>query len=546
MSNTLAWIALGMAASLSTASAIATPSEDQQRNIITVAQGKLAGHTDSHGIRSFKGIPYAEPPVGPRRWTAPVAAGSWSGVRDATAFGASCLAPPWPPDSIYADHPPKFSEDCLSLNVWAAPAAKHAPVMVFIYGGSLIRGSSWEPTYDGTHFAEHGVVFVSINYRLGPLGWLALPQLSAESPHGVSGNYGLLDQIEALKWVQRNIGAFGGDPGNVTIMGESAGGLSVAYLMASPLARGLFHKAIGESLNIQSAPELKQANHGLPSAEQIGTAFEKSVGAADLAALRAMEGNTLTLAGARSGGTVDGWVLPRQVVDIFDRQEEALVPVLMGFNQGEIQTLMRYLPPLPDSGAAYTAEIDKRYGDLAPQFLRLYPATDVKESMMAALRDALCAWSAERIVRDIAAAGLPSYLFLFDHDYPAARARQLHAFHASELPFVFGYVGKGAPLPGNWPVPESARDKSLSDAMLSYWTSFARSGVPTAPHSPGWPRFEPHQAYMHFAATPAAATNLMPGMFDLHEEVMQRERRAGNLPWSGNVGVAAPTLPGGR
>src|SRR5262249_23730573 len=143
-------------------------------------------------------------------------------VRDATTFGASCLAPPWPADSVYADYPPKFSEDCLFLNVWAPPHAKHAAVIVFIHGGSLTRGGSWEPTYDATHFAEQGVVFVSINYRLGPLGWLALPELSAESPHGVSGNYGLLDQIEALQWVQKNIGAFGGDPHNVTIMGESA------------------------------------------------------------------------------------------------------------------------------------------------------------------------------------------------------------------------------------------------------------------------------------------------------------------------------------
>jgi len=163
MSKRLVWIALGIAASLSTANTIATSPADQQQTIIAVAQGKLAGRIDAHGIRSFKGIPYAEPPVGPQRWKAPVAAGPWPGVRDAAAFGASCLAPPWPPDSIYADHPPHFSEDCLSLNVWAPSAAKHAAVIVFIYGGSLIRGSSWEPTYDGTHFAEHGVVFVSIN-----------------------------------------------------------------------------------------------------------------------------------------------------------------------------------------------------------------------------------------------------------------------------------------------------------------------------------------------------------------------------------------------
>ena len=548
MSKALARIALGIAASFTTVSAIAISAPGQQPTIIAITQGKLAGATDAHGIRSFKGISYAEPPIGPQRWKAPVPAGSWSGVRDATSFGASCLAPPWPADSVYADHPPRFSEDCLSLNVWAQSSARHAPVIVFIYGGSLIRGSSWEPTYDGTHFAEHGVVFVSINYRLGPLGWLALPELSAESPHGVSGNYGLLDQIEALQWVHKNIAAFGGDPGNVTIMGESAGGLSVVCLMASPLARGLFHKAIGESLNIQAAPELKQTNHGQPSAEQIGTDFAKAVGASNLAELRAMDGNALTLAaakgGARSGGTIDGRVLPRQLVDTFDRREEALVPVLMGFNQGEIQTLMRYLPSLPSSPEVYTAEINKRYGDLAAEFLRLYPSSDVKESMMAALRDALCAWSAERIVRSIAAEGMPSYLYLFDHDYPAARARQLHAFHASELPYIFGYVGEGAPLPENWPVPDGPREKILSDAMLAYWTSFARAGMPKAPEWPDWPRFAQHAGYMHFAETPQAATNLMPGMFKLHEEVMERERRAGNLPWTANVGVAAPILPG--
>src|SRR3569833_1169095 len=543
----LAWIALRTATALSAASAMTTSPPGQQPTVIAITQGKLAGATDAHGIRSFKGIPYAKPPVGPQRWKAPVAAGSWSGVRDATSFGASCLAPPWPADSVYADHPPRFSEDCLSVNVWAHSSARHAPVIVFIYGGALIRGSSWEPTYDGTHFAEHGVVFVSINYRLGPLGWLALPELSAESPHAVSGNYGLLDQIEALHWVRENIAAFGGDAGNVTIMGESAGGLRVAYLMASPLARGLFHKAIGESLNIQAAPELKQANHGLPAAEQIGTDFAKAVGASNLAELRAMDGDTLTLAaaraGARSGGTIDGWVLPRQLVDTFDRKEEALVPVLMGFNQGEIQTLMRYLPSLPSSAKLYTAEINARYGNLAPEFLRLYPSSDVKESMMAALRDALCAWSAERIVRNIAAACMPTYLYLFDHGYPAARARQLHAFHASELPYIFGYVGEGAPLPENWPVPDGPREKSLSDAMLAYRTSFARTGMPKAPNWPDWPRFAQHAGYMHFAETPQAATNLMPGMCELHEEVMERERRAGNLAWGANVGVAAPTLP---
>ena len=250
---------------------------------VSIQQGTLAGSRDARGIRSFKGIPYATPPVGEMRWKAPVAAGPWTGVRDATDFGASCVQPPWPSTSVYAVYPPAFSEDCLFLNVWTPEHAQNAPVMLYIHGGSLLLGGSWEPYYEGSHFAERGIVFVTINYRLGPLGWLALPELSAESPQGVSGNYGLLDQIEALKWVRANIAAFGGDPANVTIMGESAGGLSVAYLLASPLARGLFHKAIGQSLGIYSVPELKRAAHGMSSAEELGTAIMQALGANGLA-----------------------------------------------------------------------------------------------------------------------------------------------------------------------------------------------------------------------------------------------------------------------
>ncbi len=519
----------------------------QNQTILTESQGKLAGAVDAHGVRSFKGIPYAEPPVGDKRWTAPVAAGPWKGVRDAREFGASCVQPPYPADSIYADDVLKQSEDCLSLNVWTPPHAHKAPVIVWIFGGGLVRGRTSEPIYNGTHFAEHGVVFVSINYRLGALGWLALPELSAESPRGVSGNYGLLDQIEALKWVQKNIAIFGGDPGDVTIMGESSGGLNVADLMASPPARGLFQKAIAESLGIQSAAELKQPNHGLPSAETNGTAFEKALGAADLKALRAIDAKTVAEhAGFRGGPNVDGWVLPHQVVDTFDRKEEALIPVLMGFNRNEIYPgLIGFLPRnLPDSSAVYESEIQKRYGDLAPEFLRLYPAGDIKSSMMAAIRDAVFGWSAERIVRDEANAGQPSYLYFFDHAYPAAQARGFRAFHGSELPYVFGDVGKDAVLPANWPAPDDFKEQAFSSAMISYWTSFARTGVPKAPGQPDWPAYAPNKTFMDFAETPEPSTNLMPGMFELNEEVMQRERRAGDQPWLGNVGVAAPVLSG--
>ena len=518
---------------------------DSHQAVITMSQGGLAGQVNAHGVRSFKGIPYAEPPVGDKRWTAPVAARPWKGVRDAHDFGASCFETSYSPQSLFNVHPPQLSEDCLFLNVWTPPHAKKAPVIMWIHGGSFVRGGSWEPQYEGTHFAEHGVVFVTINYRLGSLGWFALPELSAESPHGVSGNYGLLDQIEALRWVKKNIAAFGGDPSNVTIMGESAGGVCMALLMVSPQARGLFQKVIAESLGIQSAPELKQRNHGLPSAEENGTAFEKALGAADLKALRAIDAMTvIEHSGFRGGPTVDGWAVPRQIVDTFDRKEAARVPVLMGFNRNEIYpVLMAFFPQnLPDSSAVYEAEIHKRYGDLAPEFLRLYPSIDIKGSTLAASRDAIFGWSAERIVRDEAKAGMPSYFYFFDHGYPAAEALGYHAFHGSELSYVFGHVGKDAVLPPNWPLPEGPKETALSEAMMAYWTSFARTGVPKAEGQPDWPAFSRNKSYMHFAENPEVSTDLMPGMFTLNEEVMQRERRAGDQPWLGNVGVAAPML----
>jgi para-nitrobenzyl esterase len=296
-----------------------------------------------------------------------------------------------------------------------------------------------------------------------------------------------------------------------------------------------------------SEPELKQPNHGLPSAEQIGNSFKEAVHATDLKELRAMDAMTLTLTaektGFRSTGNIDGWALPQQLVDIFDHKQEALVPVIAGYNAGEIQTLLALLPPLPSSGEVYETEIRKRYGDLAPEFLRLYPSSDVKASMMAAVRDSIFGWGAERLVRNEAAAGMPSYLYFFDHDYPAARARQLHAFHASELPYVFGHVGRDAPLNDNWPRPEGPAEQTLSDAMMAYWTSFARTGVPKAPGQPSWSTFAPNEGYMNFAQKVDASTDLMPGMYTLNEEVMERRRRAGDQAWIGNVGVVAPVLP---
>ncbi len=514
--------------------------------IVAVSGGALAGHRED-GLNIFKGIPYAVPPVGERRFTAPEPAKSWGGIHPAVSFGPSCVQPPLPATSLYADEPKVMDEDCLTLNVWAPVTAEKAPVMVWIYGGALQRGSSAAPMYDGAAFAKRGIVFVSINYRLGVFGWLAHPELSAESLHGASGNYGLLDQIEALKWVRANIAAFGGDAGNVTIMGESAGALSVSYLLTSPLANGLFDKAIAESPNIRAVPKLKEAGYGLPSAEQFGLTLANKVGAADISALRAMDAVELAHASMKARfwaqGTIDGWSLPRQVVEVFDAGAQAPVPLLAGFNSGEVRSQAMFLPPVPESAEAYEAEISKRYGDLALAFLKVYPATDMRESMLATLRDAIYGWASERMVKGQSDAGLPSYLYIFDHCDEASKDRGLCAFHASELPYVFGQVGEGAQLPTNWPKPMGADDKALSAAMMEYWVGFARDGKPTSAGHDAWLPYAEGEAYMRFAAQPTAAQNPVPGMFEMQEELVSRRRAAGQQ-WFINVGLTANPVPG--
>jgi para-nitrobenzyl esterase len=490
-------------------------------------------------IRTFKGIPYAVPPTGGMRWRPPAPMQPWKGVRDADKFGAACVQPQGKTPSVYSPAEPlPVSEDCLTLNIWTPADAKKAPVFFWIHGGALTTGSSREPMYDGKRLAGQGVIVVSINYRLGVLGWLAHPALSAESPQKVSGNYGLLDQMAALAWVKHNIAAFGGDPANVTIAGESAGGLSVMFLLESPLARGTFAKAVAQSAYMVSMPELKKSAYGAPSAEAVGQMLAAAVQAPDLAALRGMDAQTLTDGAAKLGffpfGVVDGLVLPEQMVATFDRGRQAPVPILAGFNQGEIRSLRMLAPKAPDSAADYEKVIRERYGAFADAFLRLYPAVDYKESILATTRDALYGWTAERLVRKQTALGQPAYLYLFDHGTPAMDAGGLHAFHASELPYVFGTFDG---TPPRWPkVPES--DRQLSDAMIGYWASFAKSGTT----GQGWPAYGDARNYMHFADTPQAKARLMPGMYEQYEAVVCRRRAAG-VAWNWNVGLASPPLP---
>ena len=511
--------------------------------LVETPAGKLRGEAIG-ALNVFKGIPYALPPVGGLRWRPPVAMSPWTGVRDAAQFSAACMQPK-PQPSIYADELAAVSEDCLSLNVWAKQGARNEPVLVWIHGGALTSGSSSERMYDGAKLAARGMVLVSINYRLGILGYLAHPQLSAESPQRISGNYGLLDQIEALRWVQRNIAAFGGDPANVTIAGESAGGLSVMYLMASPQARGLFARAIAQSAYMISMPELKRANFGEQAAEAIGSRVATALGSPHVTDLRSMDAAKLVNATAQTGyfplGTVDGHVLPQQLVEVFDRGEQAKVPILAGFNSGEIRSLRFLAPPAPKDAATYEAAIRKRYADLADDFLQLYPSNRPEDSVLATTRDALYGWTSERLVTKQTAQGQPSYLYFFDHGYPAADAAGLHAFHASELPYVFGTADR---TPALWPkVPESPQETELSDAMIGYWTSFATAGVPKAANQASWPAYGAGRGYMLFADTPRPGTQLLLGMYELNEQVVCRRRAKGGLPWNWNVGVIAPTLP---
>ncbi len=514
--------------------------------VVDAPAGPVRGEAQN-GVNVFRGVPYALPPTGSRRWQPPAEMPRWGEAREATRFGPACHQPTARGTSIYAPaQSPTMSEDCLFLNIWAPEGAARAPVFVWIHGGGLSTGVSSDAMYDGARMAAaQGMVVVSINYRPGVLGYLAHPELSAESRQDISGNYGLLDQIAALRWVQANIAAFGGDPDNVTIAGESAGALSVVYLMASPSAHGLFDRAIAQSAYMLSTPELRSRRYGDPPAEEVGVWLQGQLGLANLAELRAMDAQALTIRAVATGylpwGTIDGQVLPEQLVQIFDRGEQAAVPLLVGFNQGEIRSMRNLAPPAPASAADYEAAVRSRYGDVADAFLAIYPASDPGESVLAATRDALYGWTSERMARNHTAIGQPAFLYLFDHGYPAADEAGLHAFHAAEIPYVFGGLDR---LPPRWPViPDTAEERGLSDAMMAYWATFARDGVPRAPDQPAWPAYGDTRSYMAFETGPVVRERLMPGMFELREIEVCRRRAAGGTPWTWAVGVVAAPVP---
>ena len=506
--------------------------------------GSLQGETEN-GVTVYRGIPFALAPTGERRWAPPEAVPDWEGVREATQFGPACPQPAPQPVSIYYSKLGEVSEDCLSLNVWVPDGAEEAPVFVWIHGGSLTTGAGSLDMYDGAALArETGLIVVTINYRLGVLGYLAHPELSAESPQNISGNYGLKDQVEALKWVERNIGAFGGNPDNVTIAGESAGALSVVLLMVSPEARGLFDKAVAESAYMVSMAPLKGYANGHPSAEKAGVAFQEKVKTSSLAELREMDADKLVSLAGRNGfvpfGVIDDIWITDQMPATFDRGEQAKVPVLAGFNEGEIRSLRFLLPPVPGS-ENYEAAIRSSHGDLADRFLETYPADNPEASMLATTRDAMYGWTAERLAASQTAAGQPSYFYLFDHSYPAADKLGLRAFHAMEIPYVFGTLFD---MPAPWPqAPRKQSERDLMKAIMQYWANFARTGTPSAEGAADWPAYGENATGMVFSETPKAWPGLARARFELHEAIVCRRRADGSLQWNWNVGVISPPLP---
>lgn len=503
--------------------------------------GRARGRAEN-GLQVYRGLPYALPPSGDRRWRPPVAVPDWEGIRDAGDFGPACPQPFRRKGSVYECPIPDKDEDCLNLNIWAPEGAEGLPVFVWIHGGNLLRGAGSEALTDGAALARKGQVVVTINYRLNLLGYLAHPELSAESEDGVSGNYGLLDQIAALEWVQRNIAAVGGDPSNVTVAGESAGALSVYYLLCAPAAKGLFARAIAQSGHICSAQHLREDRHGMGTGEASGERLLAALGAASIAELRGWDAQTLSLAADKAGfaaqGVVDGRVLPDQPLTLFRTGQTAGVPLLAGFNAREIPTLEFLMPPVPADAASYEATIREAYGDLADRFLALYPADDLKRSCEAAAGDALFGWTVLSAANAQVAAGLPAYVYYFDHGYPEAEARDLHAFHACELPYVFDTMRQSPPA---WPkAPETAEEAETTRIIGDYWTAFTRDGTPRAEGAPAWPDYSDGAAILHFAETPAVRRDLFHETYALIDEDFARRRATGTRPWNWLVGTATP------
>lgn len=441
--------------------------------------GSVSGIVQN-GINIFKGIPFAAPPVGERRWKAPQPVQPWTGVRNCDTFSASPMQGSPAPFSMWSQEflirKEPISEDCLYLNVWTNSTFtnKKLPVLVWIYGGGFVSGGSNVPIYDGEAMAKEGIVFVSINYRVGIFGFFAHPALTREAPYHASGNYGLLDQIAALKWVQHNIAAFGGDPGNVTIAGQSAGSMSVNALVASPLAKGLFNKAIAES----GASFLRDnSGNNLQQAEEAGVKTATALHANSIEGLRKLPASELMKAQSQRGVIIDGYVLPQSIAAIFQENKANKVALLTGWNENE------GLSGTIKNAVDYTNQIQQQYGDNAQTLLQYYPSANdsiASSSQYDLSRDIIFGVQNYTWANMASGQGNHVYVYRFTRKVPGTgQYAKYGAFHTGEVPYAYNnlkFVNR----------PWTDIDHKLAGVMSSYWANFIKTGNPNGQGLPEW------------------------------------------------------------
>ena len=478
---------------------------------LKTADGVLEGVISADGkVRTFKGIPFAAPPVGPLRWKAPQLPAAWTGVRKASEYGARCMQGSIYSDMIFHDSGP--SEDCLYLNLWmpATPTVAKLPVMVWIYGGGYQAGATSEPRQDAGNLSKKGVLVVSMNYRLGIFGFFSHPDLTKESGRDSSGNYGLLDQLAALQWVRKNIATFGGDPDNVTIFGESAGSFSVSALVASPLAKGLFQRAIGESGAYLSSASLPLKPR--VETEKADAEFAKSaLGTDSLLELRAKSADEVLQAALkekqiRFAPNVDGYFLPEDVAAIYAKGQESAVPLLAGWNLDEANSRAVLGRDAP-TAANFRTHLESLYGANAGEIAKLYAGSsdaEVKRAAQDLASDRFIAFSTWKWLEMHAkTAKMPVYRYEFDETLPLApgapEGAEATAPHASEIEFVFQVLSSRS-------LPWRPEDRKVSELMGTYWTNFAKTGDPNSGGVPRWPLYtESGYPVMHLAADSHAA-----------------------------------------
>lgn len=479
---------------------------------VKVENGILEGtRNGDSSIRIFRGVPFAAPPVGDLRWRPPQPARRWTGVRRATEFGAHCMQTQVFNDIIFRGK--EMSEDCLYLTVWAPakPDSRRLPVYVWFYGGGFAAGGGDEPRYDGESLARQGIVVVNANYRLGAFGFLSHPDLTRESPHHASGNYGLLDQVAALEWVRKNIGAFGGDPRKVTIGGESAGSLSVSALMASPLSRDLFQQAIGESGAFFGAVG-GQGMATLAESEKQGLKFAELAGGTSIADLRARSAADLLAIASKPNTGVsfwpisDGYFLPVNPQQIYAEGKQSRVPLLAGWNADEVRMMVLLAPKKPNA-KTFAEQLRKQFQDRSETALKLYPATTDAEAMQSAgdlASDNFIVYGTWKWIDEQAKTGKPVYRFEFDRTVPIPDAQKatglktLGSPHASELEYVFNMLDSKK---ADW----QPDDRKVSETMNRYWGNFIRTGDPNGSGLAQWPDYAKTRQVMHLDTESHAA-----------------------------------------